>query len=144
MRIRIGSDPHHIPRFGSGSASRACQSGSGRSGSISITRNEIRKLINLTFFQYAGQSAENYEKYETLLNGIAATQSKKSLGFVPHDDRLVLILIRIRIWIWIGADLEIRIRIRIGIKTMPIHHTVTTYLIFSFLCQKSCIWSQVL
>jgi len=34
---------------------------------------------------------------------------------------------RIRIKIWIGIVMESLIRIRIGLKTMPIHNTVASY-----------------
>jgi hypothetical protein len=46
-----------------------------------------------------------------------------------------------RIRIWIGIDMKILTRIRIGIKTMPIHNTVTTYLIFSF-CARNLAFGR--
>jgi hypothetical protein len=47
IQIGMGSDPHHFCGAGSGSASRASRSGSGRSGYVSMPG--LWKLINLLF-----------------------------------------------------------------------------------------------
>ncbi len=55
IRIRIGLDPHHFARSGSGSASSACRSRSGRSGSVSFPskRKNLSSRLFTGKFQYA-------------------------------------------------------------------------------------------
>ncbi len=49
IRIRIGSDPHHFAESGSGSASRICQTGSGRSGSVSVPSTYVYYFFHENF-----------------------------------------------------------------------------------------------
>ncbi len=57
-------DPHHFGGYGSWSASRACWSWSGWSGSVSVQANDDFTFFQKIRFQYAVQNTKNYDTFE--------------------------------------------------------------------------------
>ncbi len=126
--IPIGSDPHHFSGSGSGSASRACRSGSGLVPRTCMfdflpeNFNMLSKILN-NMTPLPLLRKEKHCELALLWTNVIFFAYLCTCNKCKTWGRIRIILMPIRIRIWIGIKIEIRIRIRIGIKPMPIHNT---------------------